>query len=178
VRAVQSPLRPPSGFDYPLGGFTLPARAGYVSRRRRSWAFPSELHIPRGIHDVSAGMNPHTVLLSGITARRSERAGPESRGSWALTLARVPRGGSGVSAPDRRMLPWAFPFRARPRRPRPGFRPASSHALTRNDHKDRNERRLRVLTAAAWPHPRAHRSATECDSPHRVPCRYEPSVRA
>jgi hypothetical protein len=53
---------------------------------------PSELSPPARYTGVSTRMHPRTVSLSGNPPRRRRRAGPLSRGSWVLTLARIPRG--------------------------------------------------------------------------------------
>jgi len=53
---------------------------------------PSELSPPTRYTGVSTRMHPPTVSLSGNPPRRRRWAGPLSRGSWVLTLARIPRG--------------------------------------------------------------------------------------
>jgi hypothetical protein len=97
--------RPPATFRLQglatlLAGCSLRARAGFVSRRRRSWDSPfgafSSHKVPIAF---PRPMNPRTVLPVGIPVRRSGRAGPTGRGFWGLTLARVPDGRRGLARP-------------------------------------------------------------------------------
>jgi len=63
-------------------------------------------------------------------AHRRRRAGPMVRGSWALPLSRVPCCTCGVSTDTTGCSLGLTPFRVYQRKPRPGFRLISSHALT------------------------------------------------
>jgi hypothetical protein len=82
-----------------LTAYSLRARAGFLSHRQRSWdspfgAFPSR--------KVSGALPPgSTHLPFPLPAHRLPRqqALPEGRGSWALTLPRVPRDRRGFSTP-------------------------------------------------------------------------------
>jgi hypothetical protein len=97
--------RPPATFRLQglatlLAGYSLRARAGFVSRRRRSWDSPfgafSSCKVPVAF---PRSVNPRTVSPIGIPVRQSGRAGPTGRGSWDLTLARVPGDRRGLTRP-------------------------------------------------------------------------------
>lgn len=61
---------PPSGFDYPLGGFRLPrpGRPCFMPTALLGFTLRSFLH-PAGTADVSARVNPHTVYPASIPSR-------------------------------------------------------------------------------------------------------------
>jgi hypothetical protein len=104
-RSTITRARPPATFRLQglvtlLAACSLRARAGFVSRRRRSWDSPfgafSSHKVPTAF---PRPMSPRTVSPVGIPVRRNGRAGPTGRGSWDLTLARVPGDRRGLARP-------------------------------------------------------------------------------
>jgi hypothetical protein len=72
--------------------------AGLVSYRRRSWDSPFGAFPSRKVHAAFATVWTHMPFHPPVTpAARKRRAGPTGRGSWALTLPRVPGCQTGVS---------------------------------------------------------------------------------
>jgi hypothetical protein len=102
---------PSSGFGYPLDGFRPPnpRRPCFVPTALLGFSLRS-IPLSEGTRRLSTRMNPLTVSPTVIPVARRRQAGPVGRGSWALTLPRVPRGRRGVSAIVRRILPWVFPL--------------------------------------------------------------------
>jgi hypothetical protein len=81
----------PQGLATLSAVYALRARAGFVSRRRRSWDSPFGAFSSHRVSTrVSARLDPHTVSPAGIPDARRRRAGPTGRGSWALTPAGIP----------------------------------------------------------------------------------------
>lgn len=112
---------------------SLRARAGFVSRRRRSWDSPFGAFPSRKVSRTFPPGSTHLPFLLPVHQPLTRRAGPTGRGSWALPLSRVPRGQLCGWQADRRLLPWASPL--------PGYSgpdldsgsdPSSSHALCRH----------------------------------------------
>jgi hypothetical protein len=102
---------PPSGFGYPLDGFRPPnpRRPYFVPTALLGFTLRS-IPLSEGIRRLSTRMNPLTVSPTVIPIARRRKAGPVGRGSWALTLPRVPRGRRVISVVVRRVLPWVFPL--------------------------------------------------------------------
>jgi len=98
---------PPSGFDYPLGGFRPPnpCRPCFVSAALMGFALRS-LPLSRGI-PAFPPRRTHIPFCRPISPARRP-IGSEGRGSWVLPLARVPRVHRAGFARRRRLLPWAF----------------------------------------------------------------------
>lgn len=91
TRALPARHVPPSGFGYPLDGLlpSKPCRFSFAPAALLGFALRSLL-LSKGIAAVSDRKNPPTVSLVCIPSHRSAGAGSTSRGSWALTLPRVP----------------------------------------------------------------------------------------
>jgi hypothetical protein len=124
----------PQGLVTLSAAYSLRARAGHFSYRRRSWDFTlRSFLLPAGIHHVSVGMNPRAVYSVGNPVRcEAEWAGPTDRGFWAFTLPGVPGARHWIRAPDAGCSLGLDPFRASRQQPRTGFRPRSSRALRRS----------------------------------------------
>jgi len=76
-RAFQARSVPPSGFDYPLDGLLPPSpcRPFFTPAALLGFTLRSFL-LPKGIHGVSARMNPPTVSpAAALTACTANRAG-------------------------------------------------------------------------------------------------------
>jgi hypothetical protein len=132
---------PPSGFGYPLDGLlpAIPCRFCFTPAALVGFTLRSFL-LSEGIRFVSDPEEP-TYRFSHRYTRTEVRAGSMGRGSWASALPGVP--GSQCMLFTRRLLvaPLGFAPLGVPQTPRPGFRPASSHALFRH----------RLFTRAAVP---------------------------
>jgi len=103
--------------------------AGFVSHRQRSWdslfgAFSSA----RGTQAFPPAWT-HLPFLSRLLPPPKRRAGLASRGSWALTLTRVPGDRRGFMASTTGCSLELSPFRVSRREPWRRFRSTSSHAL-------------------------------------------------
>jgi hypothetical protein len=92
---------------------------------------PSELLLPRGFRSVSTRKNPPTVCTCQYSHRVS--GGPAQQGpvSGLRPSRESLTPGNGVNLPDAGCSLGVHPPRVPQRRPWPGFRPASSHALRR-----------------------------------------------
>ena len=91
-----------------LTGYSLRVPVGFVSRRRRSWACPlRSVPLSKGI-DPFPNRSTHLPFAPAVALDAERRAGPTGRGSWALTLPKVPRDRRRLSPPTRRLLPWGF----------------------------------------------------------------------
>ncbi len=110
---------------------SLRIRAGFISHRRRSWDSPfgafSSRKAARAFPHGAAHLPflPQVEPPTGAGGRpcRPRFLGFSSRESLAT--------GRGFSTPTAGGSPGFLPFRVRSRRPGPGFRPTSSHALRR-----------------------------------------------
>jgi hypothetical protein len=89
----------PQGLVTLSAAYSLRARAGSVSHRRRSWDFTLRSFLLRlGTRAFPPGWT-HVPFVLPLLPSPKQRAGPAGRGFWALTLAGVPGARSGVSAP-------------------------------------------------------------------------------
>jgi hypothetical protein len=96
-RALPARYGPPSGFGYPLDGFrpSIPCRFCFTPAALMGF-YPSE---PSPLERYPRRFRPKAPTYRfPCRCSRSprRRAGPTGRGSWALTLSRVPRGQTGV----------------------------------------------------------------------------------
>jgi hypothetical protein len=103
--------------------------AGFVSHRQRSWdslfgAFPS-----REVNRAFPPSRTHLPFLPWLLPPPKRRAGPTGRGSWALTLTRVPGDRRGFKAPTAGCSLELYPFRVCRREPWRRFRTTSSRVL-------------------------------------------------
>jgi hypothetical protein len=69
---------------------SLRARAGFVSRRQRSWDSPFGAFPSRKVFRAFPLGSTHMPFLLPVHQPPKRRAGPTGRGSWALPLPRVP----------------------------------------------------------------------------------------
>jgi hypothetical protein len=90
TRALPARYGPPTGFGYPLDGLRSPhpGRPCFMPTALLGFTLRSFLLLG-GTADVSAGVDPHTVSVTGIPAAK-RWAGPVTRGFWAFTRPRVP----------------------------------------------------------------------------------------
>jgi hypothetical protein len=99
---------PPSGFGHPLDGLLLPSprRPCFVPAAllgfRPSEFSPLERYPPR----FRLGCT-HMPFFRPVPPTPKRWPVPTGRGSWALTLSRVPCARYVFSTPKRRILPWA-----------------------------------------------------------------------
>jgi len=130
----RSPARhvPPSGFDYPLDGLlpSRPCRSCFVPAALLGFALRSFL-LPKGNRPFPPGRT-HLPFRSPVYPHtRGAGAGLASRGSWALTLPRVPGERYVFSTPFAGCSPGLHPFRATGRSLGRDFTRTSSRALAR-----------------------------------------------
>jgi hypothetical protein len=120
----------PQGLVTLSTAYSLRALAGLLSCRRRSWDSPfgafSFRQVPAAFPQP---VNPHAVFPVGFPSRRSGRAGPTGRGSWAFTLPGVPGDRCRISAATTGCSLGLCPSRVFRRQPCTGSHPRSSHAL-------------------------------------------------
>jgi hypothetical protein len=128
-----------------LTAYSRQTRAGFVSRRLRSWDFPYGAFSSRKVPATfPPRRDPHTVYFFRSSRRFWRRAGTKDRGFRASTLSGIPCQPTHRSTPTDRLLSWGSPFQGIQRRPRPGFRPISSHAVGRPPTFASDLPRLRV----------------------------------
>jgi hypothetical protein len=83
---------PPSGFGYPLDGLLLPSpcRPYFVPAALMGFTLRS-IPLSKGIRTFPPG-STHLPFLPPVAPSPKRRPVPKGRGSWALTLSRVPCG--------------------------------------------------------------------------------------
>jgi hypothetical protein len=82
----------PQGLATLSTAYSLRARAGFVSHRRRSWDSPYGAFPSRKVSGTLPPGSTHIPFSLPVHPPPKRKARPEGRGSWALTLSRVPRG--------------------------------------------------------------------------------------
>jgi hypothetical protein len=124
---------PPSGFGYPLDGLrpSIPCRFCFTPAALMGFTLRSFL-LPKGIRRDYRPDGPTYRSARRCSRRRSYRPAQTGRGSWVLTLSRVPAGWRVISPPTAGCSLGFVPSRARRRRPGPDFHPDSSHTLRRH----------------------------------------------
>jgi len=102
---------PPSGFGYPLDGLLLPIprRPCFVPTALVGFR-PSESSPLRRYPTRFRTGWTHMPFFRAVSPTPKRRPFPLDRGSWALTLPRVPCARPVFSTPQRRILPWASPL--------------------------------------------------------------------
>jgi hypothetical protein len=162
---------PPSGFDYPLGGLLLPSpcRVCFAPTALMGFTLRS-VPLSEGIRTFPPGRT-HLPFLQPVPPSPKRRPVPTGRGSWALTLPRVPCGevacltyrAAGCS-------PGFWPFQGIPARTLPGSLPASSHALCQPAPGGLRSEAPQGINRLSHGPARHQRQAVELgqDSPHRV----------
>jgi hypothetical protein len=121
----------PQGLATLSAAYSLRARAGFVSHRRRSWDSPFGAFSSRKVSATFPGGRTHMPFDPSVIPPPKRWAGPMGRGFWALTLPGVPGGRRMVSTSPAGCSLGLYPSEANRRRSGPGFRPGSSHALRR-----------------------------------------------
>jgi hypothetical protein len=112
-----------------LAVYSRRARAGFISHRRRSWDSPFGAFSSRKVSAAFTSGRTHMPFNPSVFPPPKRWAGPMGRGYWALTLSRVPGDRTGFNSPTAGCSHGLCPSRACRRKPCPGFRPDSSHAL-------------------------------------------------
>jgi hypothetical protein len=92
--------------------FARRIRAGFVSRRQRSWDSPFGAFSSKRGADAFPRLRTHLPFLPpGYSRRTRRRAGPGGRGFWGLALVGVPRTVRVISPHDGGGSRGLFPFR-------------------------------------------------------------------
>jgi hypothetical protein len=133
--------------------YAFRARAGFVSHRQRSWDLPFGAFSSQKVSATFRGGSTHIPFFSSVIPPPKRRAGPTSRGFWALTLPRVPGDRRGISAPSAGCSLGFHPLRVCGQQPGPGLRPASSHALRIIRPKADGTGTAEFQSASAWSRP-------------------------
>lgn len=150
--------------------YSLRARAGLVSCRRRSWDSPFGAFSSRKVSAAFPGGRTHMPFLPSVFPAPKRWAGPTGRGFWALTLPGVPRGSRRISAAAAGCSLGLRPLRVSRKRPRANPRPRSSHALRGNESCDRNRGRLGVSVSLDLASSTADKSAGRTGQPSQGSC--------
>lgn len=119
----------PQGLATLSAAYSLRARAGLLSCRRRSWDSPFGAFSSRKVSAAFPGGRTHVPFLPSVFPAPRRRAGPTGRGFWAFTLPGVPRGRGMIGASTAGCSLGLCPLRVSRKRPRANPRPRSSHAL-------------------------------------------------
>jgi hypothetical protein len=82
-----------------LAAYALRARAGFVSHQQRSWDSPFGAFSSQKVSATFPGGRTHVPFLPSVIPPPKRWAGPTGRGSWALTLPRVPGDRTGFNSP-------------------------------------------------------------------------------
>jgi hypothetical protein len=82
-----------------LTAYSLRAPAGFVSHRQRSWDSPFGAFPSRKVSGALPPGSTHIPFPLSAHPPPGRPTPPKGRGSWALTLPRVPRGRHGFSTP-------------------------------------------------------------------------------
>jgi hypothetical protein len=127
----------PQGLVTLSTAYSFRARAGFVSHRRRSWDSPFGAFPSRKVSATFPGGRTHLPFHLSVLPPPKRWAGPTGRGSWALTLPRVPSSRTGVNSPTTGCSLGFCPSRAYQQEPCAGFHPCSSLALRKRQPYDR-----------------------------------------
>ena len=87
----------PQGLVTLSAAYSLRARAGLFSCRRRSWDSPFGAFSSRKVSAAFPGGSTHTPFFPSVFPAAKRWAGPTGRGLWVLTLPGVPRARRRVS---------------------------------------------------------------------------------
>jgi hypothetical protein len=92
ARALPQPATfRPQGLVTLSAAYSLRARAGLFSYRRRSWDLPFGAFSSRKVSAAFPGGCTHTPFFPSVSPAAKRWAGPTGRGLWVLTLPGVPR---------------------------------------------------------------------------------------
>jgi hypothetical protein len=156
----------PQGLVTLAAAYSLRARAGLLSCRRRSWDSPFGAFSFRKVSATFPGGRTHTPFLPSVSPAAKRWAGPTGRGLWALPLPGVPRDRRRISAATAGCSLGLFPLRvwgwnlARPS-------PDSSHALLRAASRP-DAGATECQSVPTTPRPRASEPAAGPGNPLRV----------
>jgi hypothetical protein len=135
---------------------SLHGRAGFLSRRQRSWDFhPSKLSLTTKCSGRSRPNGPTCCFSEGPATLGGHW--PHRPQLLGFALGGDPLRAASFYVADHRMLPWAWLFQGFSTKGLPGFRPRSSHALLRCSRANATERRrLRVSIGLRLARPARH----------------------
>jgi len=153
-RALPAPTTfRPQGLVTLSTAYSLRARAGFFSRRRRSWDSPFGAFSSRKVSRAFPHGRTHVPFDQSVLPPPKRWAGPTGPGFWALPLPRVPGGRHMISASTTGCSLGLGPSRAYRQEPCPGFRPGSSHALRWTRLAADPTGATEFRSAPAWPRP-------------------------
>jgi hypothetical protein len=112
-----------------LTAYSLRSRAGFLSHRQRSWDLPFGGFPSRKVFGTFPSRRAHLPFNLAVFPPPKRRAGPIGRGSWVLPFQEFLATRQGFSLLPAGSSLGFHPSRVLRRKPWPGFRPASSHAL-------------------------------------------------
>lgn len=99
---------PPAGFGHPLDGFLPPSPCRLCFTPTALVGLTPSKRSPFRRYRTRFRADEPTYRFLPPLFSTLRRAGPAGRGSWALTLPKVPRDRRRLSPPTRRWLPWGF----------------------------------------------------------------------
>jgi hypothetical protein len=159
-----------------LTAYSRRDRAGSLSHRQRSWDSPFGAFPSRKVSATFPGGRTHLPFHLSVIPPPKRWAGPTGRGSWALTLPRVPGDRTGFNSPTAGCSHGLCPSRAYEPKPCPGSHPCSSHALCENQPCDWRPPAPRSINRLQ-PDPICHARQADrdgWDNPCRVPAPDQP----
>jgi hypothetical protein len=112
-----------------LTAYSLRARAGFVSHRRRSWDSPFEAYPSEGIRNVSAPNPPTYRFPCRCSQRHSDGPARQAAVPGCCPFRSSLTAGRGFNTPIAGSSPGFRPSRVFQRKPGSGFHLISSHAL-------------------------------------------------
>jgi hypothetical protein len=153
-RALPTPATfRPQGLATLSAVYSLRARAGFFSRRRRSWDSPFGAFSSRKVFRAFPHRRTHVPFDQSVLPPPKRWAGPTGPGFWALPLPGVPGDRHRIGAPTAGCSLGLCPSRVYRRESGLGFRPDSSHALRRSDLAADPAGAPESRSTPAWPRP-------------------------
>jgi hypothetical protein len=102
----------PQGLVTLSAAYSLRARAGLFSYRRRSWDSPFGAFSFRKVSATFPGGSTHTPFFPSVSPAAKRWAGPTGRGLWVLPLPGVPCARHRISAANAGCSLGLYPLRA------------------------------------------------------------------